>query len=97
MLDSFKGIVLLISFAIVSGALYDGRYCLNLNLPKNYLMSYFACFISVRIRTDDGHLIFMVPDERNISLVTGRNGKILFNGEDMGNAYWTVLKRDYSF
>ncbi|XP_046451773.1 cubilin-like isoform X2 [Daphnia pulex] len=44
----------------------------------------------VRIRTQDGHLQFMVPDERDISLMTGRNGRILFNGEDISFAYQTV-------
>lgn len=47
-------------------------------------------FIRVRIRTQDGHLQLMVPDEKNISLVTGRNGRILFNGEDISFAYQTV-------
>lgn len=60
----------------------------------NKYNAYFAS--RVRIRTQDGHLQLMVPDERNISLVTGRNGRILFNGEDISFAYQTVRRSFHS-
>lgn len=36
-----------------------------------------------------------MPDERNISLLTGRNGRILFNGEDISVAYETVRVQEW--
>ena len=45
----------------------------------------------VKIRTQDGHLLFMVADDRNISLLTGKNGAILLNGQDISAAYQTVI------
>lgn len=39
----------------------------------------------------------MVPDERDISLLTGRNGRILFNGEDISFAYQTVGLLNFNY
>ena len=75
------------------GALNDFNsfecYILKLGTMVHLQMS-ILCF-RVKIRTEDGHLMFIVADDRNISLLTGRNGAILFNGEDITSSYQTVI------
>ena len=57
----------------------------------NMLLIYTNVSISrARIQTLDGHLKLMVAEDRNITFYTGKNGAILFNGQDMESHFQLV-------